>query len=203
MHIRYPGPHPREVNGLMSAPAEVLAYLQTLVWPSVVIAGIVIFRRQVGNLIPRISEISAAGASVKFAEEVTELANKASSLAQDVIETAPDSAQLPTPPRAIEPTALFLEAYRELEVAARDAAPAAGVRGPNPTPIRVIEVLARKGLIPDETVPVADELRKIRNDVAHGVRRLDALDAENLANTARSLALICIASIPRPDLSAL
>jgi hypothetical protein len=187
----------------MSAPAEVLAYLQTLVWPSVVVAGIVIFRRQLGNLIPRISEISAAGASVKFAEEVTELADKANSLARDVIEKVPDSAQLPSPPPAIEPTALFLEAYRELERSARDAAPAADVKGPNPTPMRVIQALARKGSIPDETVAVADELRKIRNDVAHGVRRLDAIDAENLANTARSLALICIASIPRPDLSAL
>lgn len=187
----------------MSAPVEVLDYLQTLVWPCVVVAGIFIFRRQLGNLIPRISEISAAGASVKFTEQAEGLAEKANSLAQDVIEKAPDAAQLPSPPPAIEPTAVFLEAYRELESAARDAAPTAGVRGPNPTPFRVIQALARRELIPQETVTVADELRTIRNDVAHGARRLEALDAENLANTARSLAIICTASIPRSDLSTL
>jgi hypothetical protein len=178
----------------MSASAEVLAYLQTLVWPGVVVSGIIIFRRQIRNLIPQISEISAAGASVKFGEKVTELADKASQLAQNVVEQAPGSAQLPSPPRAIEPTMLFLDAYRELESAARDAAPKAGVTGPNPSPMRVIQALARENLIPGETVTVADELRKIRNDVVHGARRLDALDAENLASTARSLSLICLAA---------
>jgi hypothetical protein len=182
----------------MSAPAEVLAYIQTLVWPSAAVAGIIIFRRQLGNLIPRISEISAAGASVKFTEQAEELAEKANSLAQDVIEKVPDSAQLPAPPPAIEPIALFLSAYHELEAAAREAAPTAGVRGPNILPFRVIQALARRELIPQETVSVASQLRDIRNEVAHGTRRLEALDAENLANTARSLAIICIASIPRP-----
>lgn len=92
----------------------------------------------------------------------------------------------------------FLEAYRELESAARDAAPTAGLKYPNPNPAQVIRRLAERGLIPSGAVSVADELRNIRNDVAHGARRLEPLDAENLANTARSLALICIAAIPRP-----
>jgi hypothetical protein len=183
----------------MSAPAEVLAYLQTLVWPGVVVSGILIFRRQISNLIPQISEISAAGASVKFGERVTALADKANQLAQDVVEKAPSSTQLPSVPRVIDPTTLFLDAYRELESAARDAAPTAGVTGPNPSPIRVIQALARKELIPGETVKVTDELREIRNEVVHHARRLDALDAENLASTARSLALICLAAIARPN----
>lgn len=183
----------------MSAPAEVLAYLQSLVWPGVAMSGILIFRRQIRNLIPQISEISAAGASVKFGEKVTKLADEASQLAQDVVEKTPSSTQLPAVPRVIDPTMLFLDAYHELESAARDAAPTAGVTGPNSTPMRVIQALARKELIPGETVKIADELRGIRNEVVHHARRLDALDAENLASTARSLALICLAAIAQPN----
>ena len=184
---------------MLSAPAEVLAYIQTLAWPAVAVTGFLVFRRQIKDLIPRITEVSAVGASVKFGEKAAELADEASSLAEAVIEKSPPSPYLSPPPRAIDPTALFLEGYRELESAARDAAPAAGVRYPNPNPVQVIRKLAEKDRIPQETVEVADALRGIRNDVAHGHRRLEAIDAENLANTARSLALICIATIPASD----
>jgi hypothetical protein len=180
----------------MSAPAEVLAYVQVLAWPSVAVVGFLIFRRSISSLIPRISEASAAGVSVKFREEVAKLADTASLLAEDAIEKSPGSQELPPPPPAVDPTMIFLEAYRELEAAARDAAPAAGIKYPNPNPVQVIRRLTEREVTPKATLDVADDLRSIRNDVAHGARRLDTIDAENLANTARSLALICRASIP-------
>jgi hypothetical protein len=181
----------------MSAPAEVLAYFQTLAWPTVAIAGFLIFRKPIGNLIPQIEEVSAGGASVKFTKAVAKLSNEASSLAERVIEKAPASPQLPSPPQIVDPTALFLAAYGQLENSARDAAPTAGIKYPNPNPVQVLRRLAEKGMIPKETVLVASQLRDIRNEVAHGVRPLEPVDAENLADTARSLALICIAAIPR------
>jgi hypothetical protein len=183
----------------MSAPAEVLAYIQALVWPAVAVTGFVVFRKPIRDLIPRIQEVSAAGASVKFGEAAAKLAEQATSLAEDVIKEEPGSPQLPPPQRFVDPTMLFLEAYGQLESAARDAAPTAGIRYPNPNPVQVIRRLAEKDLVPPATVEVADELRNIRNEVAHGVRPLEPVDAENLANTARSLAFICIATIPRPD----
>ncbi|WP_300604288.1 DUF4145 domain-containing protein [Trebonia sp.] len=183
----------------MSAPTEVLAYVQTLAWPAVAVTGFIMFRKPITNLIPRIREISAAGASVKFGEEVAKLSDKASSLAEGVIAKAPGSPQLPSPPRIVDPTMLFLEAYGQLESAAKDAAPTAGIKYPNPNPVQVIRRLAEQDLIPKDTVAVADTLRNIRNEVAHGVRPLEPVDAENLANTARSLALICLAAIPRSN----
>lgn len=178
----------------MSAPTEVLAYVQTLAWPAVAVTGFVMFRQSIRNLIPRIQEISAAGTSVKFGETAAKLADQATSLAEDVIEKTPESPKLPSQPKILDPTMLFLEAYGQLETAARDAAPAGGIRYPNPNPVQVIRRLAEKGLVPKATIGVADELRNIRNQVAHGVRPLEPIDAENLANTARSLALICIAA---------
>jgi hypothetical protein len=183
----------------MSVPAEVLAYFQVLAWPTVAVAGFCIFRQPIKNLIPRISEISAAGASVKFGQEAAKLADQASSLAEDVIEKTPDASRLSPPPGAIDPTASFLEAYRELESAAKDAAPTAGIRHPTPNPVQIIRALAKKELVPYETIAVANEVRNIRNQVAHGEQRIDPTDAENLANAARSLALICIAAIHRPS----
>jgi hypothetical protein len=183
----------------VSAPAEVLAYFQTLAWPAVAVAGFLIFRKPIGNLIPQIEEISAGGASVKFRQAVAKLSNEASSLAEGVIEKAPRSPQLPSPPQIADATMLFLAAYGQLENVARDAAPAAGIKYPNPNPVQVIRRLAEKGMIPKATVEVADQLRNIRNEVAHGVRPLEPVDAENLADTARSLALICLAAIQRPD----
>jgi hypothetical protein len=40
-------------------------------------------------------------------------------------------------------------------------------------------------------VRIAEDLRRVRNEVAHGARRLEPVDAENLAITARALAAIC------------
>ena len=61
----------------MGVADEVLAYVRTLVWPCVAVFALILFRRQVGNLIPRIREISAVGASVRFGEQATGLADEA------------------------------------------------------------------------------------------------------------------------------
>lgn len=93
------------------------------------------------------------------------------------------------PAPVADPTAVFLEAYQELEASARDAGDAARVVAATPVP--VIRGLADRGQVPPETVRVAEQLRRIRNEVAHGARRLEAVDAANLAITARSLAVMC------------
>lgn len=183
----------------MGISAEVYSYVQTLAWPSVAVAGLSIFRRQIKDLIPRVSEISAAGASVKFGEEAMKLAREASSLAEDMMEEVPSSRHLPRPPRAVDPVRIFLEGYGELESAARDAATAAGMRYQQPNPAQVIRRLAASNEAPRESAAMAEELHRIRNEVTRGVRQLEATDAENLANAARSLALICSVAILKAD----
>jgi hypothetical protein len=98
----------------MGASAEVLAYVQALAWPDVAMGGFLIFRKSISNLIPRISQISAAGASVTFWEKAEELADTAGALAEDAIEKSPVSPTLPPLPPVADPTMTFLEAYREL-----------------------------------------------------------------------------------------
>ena len=177
----------------MGVANEVLAYLQALVWPCVAVTALILFRRPLGALIPRIREISAAGASVTFGEQATKLADEAGRLVQGVVGgQAAAARQLPEllpPAPVVDPTVVFLEAYRELEAAARDAGPAAEVAAATPVP--VIRGLASRGHVPQEAVRVAGDLRRIRNEVTHGARRLEPVDAENLAITARSLAAIC------------
>ncbi len=180
----------------LSAPEMVLRYINTLVWPSVAALALFLFKRQLAGLIGRVSEISAAGSSVKFGQEATELADRADRLAESVVQRVESEAEAQTVEPALpieDPTLTFLAAYRELEMAARDAGPTARVVAPLPVP--VLKGLAREGLVPSEVVEVGEDLRRIRNEVAHGARRLEASDAANLAATARSLASICLASI--------
>lgn len=177
----------------MGVADEVLAYLRTLVWPCVAVIALIFFRRQLGALIPRLREISAAGASVRFGEQATNMADEAGRLVQGVMDGhAPAALHLPEllrPAPVADPTVVFLEAYRELEASARAAGPTAAVAAATPVP--VVRGLASRGQVPQEAVRVAEDLRRIRNEVAHGARRLEAVDAENLTITARSLAAIC------------
>ena len=89
----------------------------------------------------------------------------------------------------MRPAVVFIEAYRELEAAAKDAGPAAQVIAAMPVPL--IRGLASRGQVPEQAVRIAEDLRRVRNEVAHGARRLEPADAENLAIAARSLAAIC------------
>lgn len=100
----------------MAVASEMLAYLRTLIWPCVAVAALILFRRQVGALIPRIREISAAGASVRFGEQATRLADEVGRLVQGVVGGQAAAAhQLPEllrPEPVADPTVVFLEAYR-------------------------------------------------------------------------------------------
>jgi hypothetical protein len=173
----------------MTNAQEVLSYIRVLVWPTVVLVAVLLFRPQLAKLIGRITEVSAAGALVKFSEEVDQLVDKADSLRREVAgialvrsEARPNLDSLPLPE---EPIASFLAAYRELEVAARDAAPAAG--GTSPLLIPVLKGLQEQTLVPESAVEVGEELRSIRNQVAHGFQRLTPDDAQGLVAAARSL----------------
>ncbi|MEP7022836.1 MAG: hypothetical protein ABJB47_03300 [Actinomycetota bacterium] len=114
-------------------------------------------------------------------------------MVQQVVGEQAEAAQHPPdllgPEPVADPAVVFLEAYRELEAAAKDAGPAAKVVAATPVP--VIRGLASRGQVPQDAARIAEDLRRIRNEVAHGARRLEPVDAENLAITARSLAATC------------
>jgi hypothetical protein len=59
----------------VSVAGEALAYARALAWPGVVAAALILFRRQAADPIPRISGLSAAGASVRFGGQATRLAS--------------------------------------------------------------------------------------------------------------------------------
>jgi hypothetical protein len=144
--------------------------MRTLVWPCVAVTALILFRRQLGAFIPRIREISAAGASVRFGEQAIRLADEADRLVQGVVggqaAAAHQMPELLRPEPVADPAVVCLEAYRELEATAKEAGPAADVAAATPVP--VIRGLASRGQVPQEAVRVAEDLRRIRNEVAHG-----------------------------------
>jgi hypothetical protein len=116
---------------------------------------------------------------------------------------------IPSVPAA-DPAVVFLEACRELEVAARDAGPAAQVMAA--TPVSLIRGLASRGQVPGEAVRIAEDLRRVTNEVAHSARRLEPVDAETWRSLPgrwrpsaaglsgpRSLPRLAFRLPPRPD----
>lgn len=123
---------------------------------------------------------------MKFGEHASELADKAAAieLGTEPFGTATTNVVEPEP-EAADPTFAFLQAWGELESYARDAGPGLGLRDPRPVP--VIRELAKRKIVPEAAADLADELRSVRNRVAHGSVRLESTDAADLASAVRSI----------------
>jgi hypothetical protein len=91
-------------------PEMVLDYLRALVWPAVIVFAVILFREQLARLLERISQITAAGGSVKFGERASEIADEAASLERET-GAAPAPAQPPREPETeiVEPAVAFLD----------------------------------------------------------------------------------------------
>jgi len=136
---------------------------------------------------------------VKFSDQVDELADKAESILQEITAEAPVAAAEATPTATVSTAGTgndgaisFLEAFRDLESAAREASEASGAASPLLIP--TLKALSHQGLIPADAVSVGEQLRSIRNRVIHGIQPLTSEDVEGLVTAARSLATACRAA---------
>lgn len=170
---------------------EVLDFLRVLAWPVAVVGLVAIFRGELRSLLGRLSALKTPWGSAKFGEKAAELADRAEELEAQVRTSAtgprPSAARGPS---VAEPTVAFLDAYRALENAAREAADTLRLRHSLPVP--VTRYLENRGLAPKGVGQLADQLRGVRNEV-HSTRRLQEPDAQNLIEAVQSLAAIVTA----------
>ncbi|GLW04338.1 hypothetical protein [Streptomyces lavendulae] len=162
----------------------VLDYLKVLIWPLVLVATVLWFRSDVSALIRRMRSLSGPGIDAEFSEEVAEVSAGAE---EAVREATPPSANIelpapaPPPPSSnppgwdistlpyiarLSPQAGMLAAWREVEASLYEVAPGGGPESNVVRPAqRLIDALTD---VPEDIKLSLTQLRRLRNEVAHG-----------------------------------
>jgi hypothetical protein len=175
----------------------ILEYIRVLIWPAVALTLGIIFRSQLGGLVRRIESVETPIGNATFRSQTEAIAEEAREVEQEISADlknsggAPPAGEKPSDPESSfivtptidrdlvefdslldvaqsSPTAAVMAAWREIESSIR--------QGLTPTPgtsggTRIHEALreaARRGLLPSELVRSANDLRALRNTVAHG-----------------------------------
>jgi hypothetical protein len=175
----------------------VLDYLQVLIWPAVVVFGMILFKRQISSLLGRLTKASALGVSIETAQEIDQAAEVAAEAAVEAnpVEHAPHAGnENVAPPKAEaarpEGTAEFyrsisryLDSWRT-DLASPDftgevlhhwrgvesaAQDLAGSLGMRRTTSvgRIVAEAAKRGLATPSTVDLANRLSSIRHRLVH------------------------------------
>lgn len=145
----------------------VLSFLQALRWPGLIFLSIWLFRRQIRELINRIEQGEVAGL-VKLTARAREVASEASELPE---EKTPEGAD--QQPLALSPflgAADILASWELVVDRARKMAeefPELNILPAHAAPRTIMQRLDEMKLLPGLSIEIVEELRTIRNDVAH------------------------------------
>jgi hypothetical protein len=171
--------------------------ISSLAWPLVVIILVVIFRRQLAHLIGRIKSYKGMGQELTFGDRLADAENSV----EEAVSTDTTGKTDPEQADEIEPNPLALEAeanpsfvvirsYEQVASALSDLAGAAPQKV-NPElrrmPAVVLRELQKSGLISAEMARAVNELRYLRNSVAHGKHNPTPGEAITYAESAQSI----------------
>jgi hypothetical protein len=167
-----------------------------LIWPIVVLAIIVVFRRPLAELIGRVKSYEGLGQKVTFGEELADAEDSVNEAVEGIKPDTEDSEKR----EAIEPSPLVREAeanpsfvviqsWEQLSAALEDlvgaAFPDQVTRG---TPVGWLPGLQRRDMVSPDFVKAVRELRYLRNKVAHGQHNPTPGEAVAYAESAQALA---------------
>jgi hypothetical protein len=160
-------------------------------WPAVVLVVFLLLRKPIADLIPYIEEFRFRELSMKFRQRLTMAEDQAAvaQLPPPPIPSGPPSVKpLPEPLlslpdylyqlTAISPAAAILEAWARIEAEMRRRLAAAELPQGR-TGIDLTRELVKAGILPQDARPILEDLRTLRNLVAHA-RRLDLAPDEGL-----------------------
>jgi hypothetical protein len=169
-------------------------------WPLAVIVIAIILRQQISNAIQaladRLENVKFPGGEANFRNKIQEVKQAAQDA--DFIEPAMNYQKRKHSDERVErwlrlaetsPDAVVLEAWRDLEVSLRDTAkrldlPIRDVR----TPLGLITSLSKKEILDPSAVAMLENLRGLRNELAHGkARRISLSDALDYASVAENI----------------
>lgn len=143
--------------------------IESLAWPAAVVFLGIMFREQVKHLLGKVKSLKAAGLEAAFAEDTKRVAE----VVQAALSTPADMKALDSPmgkefvPRADErPYVIILDSWRDLEDEVGNMVDKLGIETKQPSTIsNCLDAL--KDYVPTTTRVFIDELRSLRNQVAH------------------------------------
>ena len=145
--------------------------LKALGWPLATVVIVILLRKPLRGLLPLVQKLKWKELEIEFGKQVQEVRSE---LAQDLPQS--EAAELASPSvnaalrlAEISPRASVLEAWREVELAAVEAAgyiPVADAR-PRILPYDAIRSLERSQLLGRSILGSLRELRALRNQAAH------------------------------------
>ena len=180
--------------------AALVASVVSLAWPIAAVVLGLIFRKPILALLDRITRVKAAGVELSVAERsaeaVEELPPAVGNLPvlpmfemvddpaiDDMTEEA--QADVLTSVTRITVDAIILRAWAKLEAALERESP--GPKSAGQSAMTSAEQLLRAGKAPSSVVASVDQLRRIRNDVAHARTSVTMIDAMTFDNAVESV----------------
>lgn len=143
--------------------------LTGLAWPALVLAFLLLFREQIGELIRRIKGAQWGDAGLLFADRVEAAEAKAN------IDPTPEAdAAIQPPPVTVashDPRGVILSAWLQVEQALYNLVEVRGIaesyNRPSKRPLTSIRLVQQAGFLDERYVALFHELRMLRNDAAH------------------------------------
>jgi hypothetical protein len=176
--------------------------VKALVWPLLVVVALVIIRKPLSELVPYLKRLKVGELEAEFEKSVREIRDNLDRelLAKDKKAAAvipqselEDLTQL----AEIAPNAAVLETWKTVELAAKKLIASRGYKLDYNTsmPYRLIERILRKAnLVEMKKIKVFDELRRLRNKIAHAadfeISSVQAREYIGLANSLRAYLLL-------------
>ncbi len=146
--------------------------VKAVAWPVSVFASVLLLRKPLANLLPQTRSVKYGEFQVEFGRAIGELHDKA---ATELPAPAPKAPEPSLEDRlvdllAVSPNAAVLAAWREVERAALQLAGTQGlhVDSNTDTPYKSVQqLLADSDLVEPSKIKIFDDLRRLRNKVAH------------------------------------
>ena len=177
----------------------VLKYLGVVIWPAVVLVAIIVFRHPLAQLVGRVTEASALGATIKFAQAAKEAATLSEAIPDPPEPTPNPSEPLPDQRPYQSVIGQMFTEWVFVEISANRAIGRVS-QGSFHTQEAIFNELLRGAFISQETWDVARRLRKLRNEIAHGkVGFVTADAADDFIQASRKLVKV-LDGIGRPAL---
>lgn len=190
---------------------------QVLSWPVLALVAVLVFRKPIAALLERMKSYEGLGQKFTFGEQLAKVEEEVDSIALTQPEIQPSSepsadgqgeSESPIEEKRelgslvlvaqTAPSAAIMQAWLNIEIAVRRLASIEEVRsklrGPQPSDdfrvislVRLLELFTRKGILPYGALSALNDLRQLRNRVAHGSHEPTVGEAITYVETAHEL----------------
>jgi len=152
--------------------------LNVIVWPVTLLLLALLFRHEFRRAAARLTTLSYKDLRAEFRHDLHEIRGELNALPQKVVsrhEKPVSDADSSTHARLrriaeISPRAAIMEAWRDVEVATKQAADACDISvGGQIAGVKAIRALVDKGLLPATVLSPYERLRRLRSKAAHAI----------------------------------